>query len=208
MRIAAFLLSFQLPLALVALPLVVLPLVVLPEAVDAHDIRLPLAADELTVISRPPGPPVYKFDFTGQQAILLGPDPRGERTAVLVYGTGVNGGSTGRLDLDPSLWTPTPGGYAYSDPSGATGILSIVLEQGRLEVIGADAGWTWAPAGRVDELWFHFLIEDEWFCAEADLASADEDLNQIGRIRFFDTTAPFSCPEQVCGNGLREPGEV
>jgi cysteine-rich repeat protein len=174
----------------------------------AHDIRLPVAADDLAVLASGAGAPRFEFVLTGQQPILLNHDPREEPTAVLVYANGVNGGSTGLLDLDPSLWTATATGFAYADPTGAVGISSVVLEQGNLTVTGDTTSWPWIPTGTVTELWFHFLFEDEWFCAQADSTTATQQANEAGRVHFTDTTAPFSCPEQVCGNGIREIGEL
>ena len=174
----------------------------------AHDVRLPVAADALQILSTGAGAPSIRFEFTEQQPILLNHDPTQEITAVLVYGTGAQGGSTGLLTLDPSLWTSTNDGYSYADPQGGAGISSIVLEQGTLTIEGDPATWPWSPGGPVDELWFHFLLEEEWFCAVASGATATEIDNEAGRVHFADTTAPFSCPEQVCGNAIREPGEL
>jgi cysteine-rich repeat protein len=176
----------------------------------AHDIRLPIAADELSVLASGPGEfPRYEFHFTMQEPILLNHDPQVEPTAVLVYSTGPFGGSTGLLELDPSLWSGnSTDGYLYSDPGGTTGISSAILERGELHVVGDTLNWPFAPAGTADELWFHFLIEDEWLCAVGDPATATELANRVNRIQFTDTTAPFSCPDQVCGNKIREPGEV
>jgi cysteine-rich repeat protein len=179
---------------------------------QAHDTRLPVAADELKIKPVGIGSGV-QFSFTGQEPILLGHDPRTHDTAVLVYGTGENADSTGRLELDRNLWSPEmdPGpaisGYSYSDPSGP--IESATLRQGELSVTGSTADWPWTPAGSVDELWFWFVIEEEWFCAEADVQTAGQmTANQQGNVRFLDTTAPASCPDRVCGNGIREIGEL
>ena len=122
---------------------------------------------------------------------------------MLVYGTGADADSTGRLDLDRTLWTPEmdPGpaisGYLYSDPSGP--IESATLRQGELSVTGSTANWPWTPAGSVDELWFWFVVEEEWFCAEASVQTATVTANQAENVRFVDTTAPFSCPPQKSG---------
>ena len=185
---------------------------VLAPAVLAHDIRLPMAADELTVFAMGPQSPDIQFRFTGQGPILLNHDPRVHDTAVVVYGTGFDAGTTGRLDLDPNLWTAIQGpggitGYTYSDPAGTVGISSITLEQGNLSVIGDGATWPWSPAGPVIQLWFHFLIEDEWLCAVGDFSSTTN-ANGAGEVSFSDTASPFACPDQVCGNGIREPGEL
>ena len=114
-----------------------LALLLVSFAAQAHDTRLPIAADELEGRLAGPGSPSIEFSFTAQEPILLSLDPRVDETAVLVYGTGANGGSTGRLDLNPSLWTPEMGGigitgYTYSDPGGA--ISSVTLRQGELQV--------------------------------------------------------------------------
>jgi len=180
-------------------------------AAQAHDTRLAIAADELKIKPVGIGAGV-QFTFTGQEPILLGHDPRTHDTAVLVYGTGPDADSTGRLELDRTLWSaemdPGPGisGYTYSDPSGP--IESATLRQGELSVTGSTANWPWTPAGTVDELWFWFVVEEEWFCAEADVQTATLISNVAGNVRFIDTTAPASCPEQVCGNGLLEVGEL
>jgi cysteine-rich repeat protein len=209
MRIAPASCSSVLASSLLLVPaLAVMSLLTLATNAQAHDIRLPVAADELTVHSGGPGSPRYEFHFSDQQPIILGPDPRIEKTAVLVYGTGLGAGSTGRLDLNPLFWSATPAGFLYTDPTGETGFSSIVLEQGELHVVGSAAGWPWSPTGQVEELWFHFLIEDEWLCAEADPVTATQFFNRTNRLEFLDTTAPFGCPEQVCGNGIREPDEL
>ncbi|MEE2674703.1 MAG: hypothetical protein VX466_12960, partial [Myxococcota bacterium] len=191
--------------------LVALLLTLASFAAQAHDTRLPIAADELEVKASGLGGPSYEFSFSAQEPILLNLDPRQNPTAVLVYGTGADAGSTGLLDLDPSLWTPEMGGmgitgYTYSDPTGA--ISSATLRQGELQVSGSTSAWPWSPAGAVDELWFWFLIEEEWFCAEADESNAFKVRNQAGWVSFQNTVAPSSCPDQVCGNGIREVGEL
>ena len=102
----------------------VLVLLLVSFAAQAHDTRLPIAADDLIVRLTGIGSPQIEFTFTAQEPILLNHNPGVNPTAVLVYGTGANSGSTGRLDLNPSLWTPEMGGlgligYTYSDPAGA-----------------------------------------------------------------------------------------
>ncbi len=189
----------------------VLVLLLVSFAAQAHDTRLPIAADELDIRLVGLGAPSIEFSFTAQEPILLSLSPAVNPTAVLVYGTGANGGSTGRLDLNPSLWTPEMGGlgitgYTYSDPGGA--ISSVTLRQGELQVSGSSPAWPWSPAGTVDELWFWFVIEDEWLCAEADILTAAQLANVTDKVWFQNTTAPSSCPAQVCGNGIREVGEL
>ena len=130
----------------------VLVLLLVSFAAQAHDTRLPIAADELGIRLVGPAAPSIEFTFTAQEPILLSLNPGVNPTAVLVYGTGANAGSTGRLDLDPSLWTADvdPGlgliGYTYSDPGGA--ISSVTLRQGELQVTGSTPAWPWAPAKR------------------------------------------------------------
>ena len=51
---------------------------------SAHDLRLPVAADELDVRTTGPGSPSFEFIFTGQEPILLNHDPRVDGAAIHV----------------------------------------------------------------------------------------------------------------------------
>jgi cysteine-rich repeat protein len=124
-------------------------------------------------------------------------------TWVLVRGEGANAGRTPLIALDPTKWSAEVSGFSYDDPAGgADGITSVVFDDGILSISGAGMGWPWSPAGAQDAVWVHFRIEDEWFCAEFPGVGAS--VNVAGDFQSGAASAPVTCPEEVCGNGVVE----
>ncbi len=93
----------------------------------AHDADLAIAAKKLSVrTSGGPDQRRMKFIASDQLPIGLQHFPSQSATWVLVRGYGQNGGTSGRIDLDPNLWTTlgsasSPSGYKYADAAGTRG---------------------------------------------------------------------------------------
>lgn len=186
---------------------------------DAHVSNAPIDGD--AVLIRTDGAPAdHEFSFSSTQQgdlVIDTHDFTQEPTGVLVRGDG----STGLIDLDPASWSPVLGdgdaveGYTYDDPSGSRGgIQSIHYDrvQGSLSIEGGGANWPWSPAGPQTEVWVHFHVEDEWFCAKfADGETgtgATVTTNVAGHYEATGAGALASCPSQVCGNAIHEVGEA
>jgi cysteine-rich repeat protein len=189
--------------------------------VSAHDVRLPLAADEIRVLTGQGN--AFSVQITEQDVLLnlFNLDPATQEAAILVFGTGAGGagaGSTGLIELDPSLWVevfdgPTVSEYRYDDPDGAAGgIKAVSLKKRELRIEGSGPNWPWAPDGAQDQLWFHFRlregIEEEWVCAEFDEGTATLVQNQQDALWWTESASPGACPDPLCGNGVRELPEV
>jgi cysteine-rich repeat protein len=99
-------------------------------------------------------------------------------------------------------------GYKYKQSDAATapgGVIKVNYKPGRLSVTAKGASWPWAPAGAQDDVWVHFRVGDEWYCAQF-----GGTITQNGANVFAAKTAPSpaACPAQVCGNGIVETGEA
>jgi len=159
-----------------------------------------------TLVDHETGAPIERTFQFGTVAPLDGHDPTLEPTWILVRGYGANGGTSGRIDLDPANWSPTSEGYAYDDPSGSRGgIQSITLNPAFMVVVGGGPNWTWEPAGSQQSVWFYFGIDEESFCASFGGTITE---NGAGLFRANDAVPPAACPVAVCSNGVVELGEA
>jgi cysteine-rich repeat protein len=177
----------------------------------AHAQAYPMAGVDV-LIQSDQGPGSQAFSFTGTHGVPVNHNPAANSSAVLVRGVGASGGRTEAITLNPALWTNTGSGWLYTDPSGARGgITRVSMEPGVLEIDGKLENWTWfpagpSPAGPQDEVWVHFRVEDEWYCAQFPGGPAGPN-NQAGHFAASGAPAPGSCPAPVCGNGIHEAGE-
>jgi cysteine-rich repeat protein len=175
-------------------------------SVLAHDQVIPIAAKKLRVQTlRGPAKQRMGFTATNQVAILPGHDPVSETTWVHVGGMGPSGGQSGKIVLDASKWRRSGSGYKYLDRDAARGgIRKVLYRFGKLVISAKGARWTWRPAGAQDEVWVHFGIEDETYCARF---GGDVSRNEAGWFQSRNAGSPGACPESVCGNGAVELGE-
>jgi cysteine-rich repeat protein len=180
-----------------------------PRAASAHGQSAPIDADHVRVqTDSPPDDVVFDFTSTDANDFVPGHDPRTEGAEILVRGVGPNAGRIPLVSFDPDLWTPAGNGYHYEDPSGSRGgITSVDMAQGHLAIQASAANWQWTPSGPQDEVWVHFRIEDEWYCAKFSATNATVQSNAAGHYEAVSSIAPGSCPTQVCGNGVHEFGE-
>jgi len=174
----------------------------------AHEVQRPvygfhLAVDTTGVASE------RLFESSSLTTGLAGHNPMIDPTWVLVRGYGNDGGTSGRIDLDPAYWSVIPDGYAYDDPSGTRGgIQSVTLTFGAsldaIAVVGGGSNWAWEPAGAQESVWFYFGIEGESYCASYGGTISH---NQAGHFEADNADPPAACPEAVCSNGVVELGE-
>ena len=175
-----------------------------------HDVELAIEGKRL-VVKTDKGPAKQRFVFQAKNQPFIGlqHDPAATGSWLLVRGHGENGGSTGRIDLDPAKWKPLRKrgavvGYKYVDKTGArAGIKKAVLKPTQIHFKAAGPNWPWAPAGPQDSVAVHFGLADETFCASFGGKSKK---NQAGHFKAVDAFAPARC-EAICGNGEIELGE-
>jgi cysteine-rich repeat protein len=175
----------------------------------AHDQYSPIAADHIRIqTDAPPGGVAFEFMSTDAANFSVAHDPGQEGATLLVRGLGANAGRSPLIDFDPTLWSPTPNGYLYLDPTGARGgITEVEIADGQISIEGTAAGWAFAKQGPRDEVWVHLRIEDESYCARFG-ANSSIQTNVAGHFEAVTATKPGSCPAQVCGNGVHELGEA
>ncbi|MDG2305041.1 MAG: hypothetical protein P8R42_10360 [Candidatus Binatia bacterium] len=190
----------------------------IPEA-TAHDATVGISGRAITVDTRRE-PAKHKLLFKSVKEIALFPlhDPATTGSAVLVRWTGVGGagaGRTERIELDPGSWkglgNPAGSkGYKYSDKTmSAGGVRSVTFKPGAsgglLKILAKGENYSWELDGPNDEVWVHFQVEDEWYCAEM---GGDVKKNEDGYYKAGKALAPAGgCPDQTCGNGVLELGE-
>ncbi len=199
-------------LSAVGLPLLGLALRLYPLEAFAHSVELPIAGDKLLIKTggRPEAQRV-RFSAKNQPALALSHDPRDTPTWFLVRGYGANGGSSGKIVLDPSKWTAIGGdgnvrGYRYRDKAGTRGgVQKILWKPGRLGIRAGGANWPWSPQGPQSWMGVYFGIQDETVCANFGGVVGK---NEAGVFRSKRAAAPDGCPEAVCGNGVVELGEA
>jgi cysteine-rich repeat protein len=180
-------------------------------AVHAHEARFGLTGKKL-VIKGKAGKAQVRFVAQGEDVSLLGHDPATVESWLLVRGLGEARGLTGKIALDRAKWKPigkasNPKGYKYVDPSRARGgVKKVVLKEGKIVVIAGGRAWAWMPAGPQDEVWVHFGLEDESYCARFGEDAVKR--SKEGRFVARQAVVPNECPVPLCGNGILELGET
>lgn len=177
---------------------------------DGHDVKLLVDAKKL-VVKTDKGPSKQKLVFVAKKQPFIGiqHDPAATETWITLRGNGPDGGTTGRIDLDPSKWTALTRqgllkGYKYIDKSGSRGgIKKVILKPTQLMISGGGENWAWAPAGPQDSVDVQFGLEEETICARF---GGSVKKNEAGFFKATNSFAPISC-DQVCGNGVVELGE-
>ena len=101
----------------------------------AHDAALPIAGDTI-LVKADDGRENRKFKFKIAGDPLLrvaGHDPRADGASLVVNGTGDHPRSTGRINLDPTLWQEMMDdqdevvGYKYLDPDATRGGIKKII---------------------------------------------------------------------------------
>ncbi len=183
----------------------------LSATVQAHQQTMPIAARKV-MLKTNKGPLKSKFVFTAirENAIVLQSDPRTGGAAVWVGTDDPNDGHTGLIVLNTSKWkrlgtSQNLKGYQYKDKDLARGgIRKLTLKDGMLKIAAKGANWPWSPQAPLGMLRVHFLIEQEWMCAEFGGEIAG---NDPGKFIARSAPSPGQCPTATCGNGELEPGE-
>jgi cysteine-rich repeat protein len=172
----------------------------------AHDQVVPIAAQKLQIkTAGGPAKQRVKFVATNQIAISPGHNPGVETTWVHVSGAGSAAGQSGKIVLDRSKWRQSGIGYKYIDRDAARGgIRKILYRLGKLVISARGEQWSWDPAGAQDEVWVHFGIEDETYCARFGGVVSH---NEAGWFQAKNASSPGPCPDALCGNGEVELGE-
>ncbi len=99
----------------------------LPAIASGHDVQLPI--DGLGIVVDTTGAPAghtFQFSTVAQPELDGSHDLTVDPSWLLVRGYGANGGTSGRIDLEPAFWSSTAEGYAYDDPSGSRGGIRTV----------------------------------------------------------------------------------
>jgi len=181
------------------------------DAAHAHEARFGLAGKNLLIKAKP-GKAKVRFVARGEGLPLFGHDPSVLESWLLVRGMGDELGTTGKIVLDPSRWKPigkasNPKGYKYLDESRARGgVKKAILKNGKLVVVARGPEWPWMPSGPQDEVWVHFGLEDESYCARFGVDAIKS--SKAGRFVARKATVPNDCPAQLCSSGTLELGEV
>ena len=180
--------------------------VFLTDAALAHDQVVPIAAKKLRIkTAKGPAKQRVKFVASNQIAISPGHNPAVVTTWVHVSGAGPAGGQSGKIVLDGSKWRQSGSGYKYIDRDAARGgIRKILYRLGKLVISARGEQWTWHPAGPQDEVWVHFGIEDETYCARFGGVVSH---NEASWFQAKNASSPGPCPDALCGNGEVELGE-
>jgi len=185
-----------------------------PGAVHAHNQKLPLDGTKLSVYTNGAAKRrMFSFRSVNQPIIVIDHNPITEGSALVVAGSD---GKTGLIQLDPTHWrglgrpAGSKPGYMYFDKTRSRGgVRSITYKPGTtnggtLTISGGGPNWPWSPAGAQSSVWVHFLVGDEWYCAQF---GGTFTRNKAGVVRAKKANAPASCPLTVCGNGIQESGE-
>ncbi len=173
-----------------------------------HNVDFPMPGDDILVrTNQGPGTQTFSFDSAGGNTPAPS-NPASLGSALLVRGVGANGGRTELIDLDFTKWSANGGGYVYTDGTGARGgVTNVSIAAGSLSIDASGSNWSWEPAGAQDEVWVHFRIEEEWYCAQFTPGNSTVANNTAGHFSASGAPAPVGCPAQVCGNGDLEFGE-
>ncbi len=155
---------------------------------------------------------VFLFEARDRRLRLRDFDPRGSIVAIIVNGIGDESGASGRIELDPARWVvkledDEPVGFKYIDRTASRGgVRKVVWKNDRLKLKARGANWPWKLRSSQDQIWIHVITQDATFCAGFD-AGADVRRNKKGRYRAEQAPRPVACLDQICGNGIEEPGE-
>ncbi len=152
-----------------------LALLLRPRHAMPHEIVFPIEGAKL-MLKAQGGPSKQRVRFSAKDqlpALALGHDPAQSSTWLLVRGYGANGGSTGKIELDPSKWR-TLGrdgnikGYKYTDKAGMRGgVQKILWKRGSISIRAGGANWPWSPQGPQDWMGVYFAVADETVCADS-----------------------------------------
>jgi cysteine-rich repeat protein len=174
----------------------------------AHEEFVEIGGDHVRVrTDQGPGLEEFTFSRANEENLVVKHDPSQYVPGILVRGEGSNPGRTPVIQLDSAGWTPVPGGYEYSGDGSRGGITNVRFVSGELAIEASGPNWAFSPSGPQDAVWVHFRIEQEQYCATFSGQNATIVANQAGYFEASDALAPGGCPEQVCGNGVREIGE-
>ena len=186
-------------------------IVTAPGASHAHDADLAIGGTKISIKGgSSPAKRKLKFSTKKQLPISIAHDPSQVPTWILLRGYGVDGGTSGRIDLDSTLWktlgpASSPKGYKYSDRDGTRGgVKKALLKPGKLVLSAGGASWPWDPAGPQATVWVHFGIEDETYCASFGGVIKS---NDAGVFQAKGAISPGNCLAAVCSNGKVELGE-
>jgi cysteine-rich repeat protein len=176
----------------------------------SHQASFGVAGKKLMLKAKP-GRAKFRFVARGDN-LRIGHDPSTVETWLLVRGTGATAGTTGKIVLDPSRWrtigtSAIPKGYEYRDDSRSRGgIKKVTVTPGKLIVVAGGPDWPWMPSGPQDEVWVHFGVEHESYCAR--FGDGALKASKAGQVIARNAVVPNACPQQLCGNGTLELGEV
>lgn len=181
-----------------------------PPPAAAHDSYTAIAAKRF-LLRLPAKPARHKLELRARKGVpvYLNHDPRFDGSAFFLRSTGPGGARTAVVPLERSRWklrlTPDGAQLRYRDPRGRHGgVRKVRLGGGTFSLLAKGPNVPTEVDGPVDELWLHFQIGDDWWCARLEGSAAKR--NRAGAI-MGRGLAPAACPLAVCGNGALELGE-
>ncbi len=161
----------------------------------------------------------FLFKTKDQLAINTIPfaaDPTTDVTTLTVRGTGLNGNSTGIIELNPTLWKVAGNGKSWTYKGNTNshlsgGVKKIKVKQGKdggsLQVVAKGEFWDLPIVGEQEDVQIFLRVGDYSFCAEySEATSAEFRRNELGRVDGAFSSPPAECAS-LCGNGVLELGE-
>lgn len=151
----------------------------------------------------------FVYEIRDRRVQPPGRKPQADDFAFSVTSEGDAGNSSGRITLDPRRWKKIRDddgdivGYRYIDRSGSyDGVTRVVWRPGRITIKAKGARWKWRPTG--DEASVFVTLEQS-----GNPTCSEFDFDDPAPMRFVATSNAGleSCPPQLCGNGVVEPGE-
>lgn len=150
-----------------------------------------------------------KFVFStarDQAPLVVNPDPRDD-FHVLVRGGSDPDDRSALVSLDGKRWKKSRHGWKYKDPKGKAGGVRIAkIEKGQVKLKAKGKRWAFTPDGEDEPVSVHLRIGNQWYCSSFGETGTVE-VNDTGEYKARDSSAPESCPIEMCGNGIHEVGE-
>jgi cysteine-rich repeat protein len=187
-------------------------LLLLAPPASAHVAQFPLDGKKIEIRADEGNARKNKLVFQAKKqsnlAILHDPTIPLQEMKLLVRAS--DGTRSELIELPAEFWKPIgkaddPKGWKYKDKAGtAGGVKSVQLKPGSLTVKGGGDNWTWGPEGALEDLELWIGLEEEWFCTSF---GGKIQKNGAGYFKAKAASAPATCEDAICGNGLAEATE-
>ncbi|MFT4569676.1 MAG: cysteine-rich repeat protein [Hyphomicrobiaceae bacterium] len=193
-----------------------------PMSAQAHDDEhRRIGGDKLKIIWDAANPQRSLFLFLAKEELAINTipfaaDPTTEVSSLLVRGLGLNGNTTGVIELDPAGWKVARNGKTWSYKANiktiqSFGVAKIKVKQtskgGKIIIKAKGQSWDLPIVGEQDAVQIFLRVGAYSFCSEYSAAtSAEFTRNELGRVQGKFAGLPLEC-DAVCGNGVLELGE-